>query len=39
MRHGYAAAVPGSNVKFLALHLLAGRPGAGPSGEWARVLI
>jgi hypothetical protein len=27
MRHGYAAAVPGSNVKFLALHLLAGGPG------------
>jgi hypothetical protein len=30
MRHGYAAAMPGSNVKILALHLLAGRP-----GRWA----
>jgi hypothetical protein len=27
MRHGCAAAVPGFNVKFLAQHLLAGRPG------------
>jgi hypothetical protein len=27
MLHGCAAAVPGSNVKFLARHLLAGRPG------------
>ena len=25
MRHGYAAAMPGSNVKILALHLLAGQ--------------
>jgi len=26
MRHRYAAAMPDSNVKILALHLLAGRP-------------